>query len=246
MGSKLNLVGQRFGKLVVVKEYGKIGNTYAWECLCDCGNTKVVKGGYLKSGNNRSCGCLHKEVITKHGMWKSREFTCWSSARGRCFNKNDKNYPRYGGIGITMCEEWRDDFLAFYNYVGKMPDYDQHWSCGRIDNTRGYEPGNVRWELPDTQSKNRGLLSCNNTGINGITLYSRISNENGKEYSYVCATATLEKRRQVSKSFSLLRMTYEDAIAKAIEWRAEMLKKAEELGTFYAPTHGLPKVAIND
>lgn len=120
MGSKLNLVGQRFGKLVVVKEYGKIGNSYAWECLCDCGNTKVVKGCYLKYGNNKSCGCLHKEVITKHGMWKSREFTCWSSARGRCFNPNDKNYARYGGIGITMCDEWRDDFLAFYNYIKSL------------------------------------------------------------------------------------------------------------------------------
>ena len=246
MGSKLELEGKRFGRLVVLKEAGKVKHHYMWECLCDCGNKTVVRGNMLAYGNTKSCGCLQKSTQKTHGLSKTPEYKSWRSIKQRCLLETCKDYKRYGAVGITICDEWVDNFQAFYEHIGAMPKDGIKRTCGRIDNNRGYFPGNVRWETIEEQDRNRSLSSCNNTGINGITRYTHISKVNGKTYEYVNATATLEKHRQVSKNFSLLKMSYEDALQKAIEWRKEMIHKAEELGTFYAPTHGLPKVAVND
>ena len=94
----------------------------------------------------------------KHGQSGKKEYKAWLSMRRRCSDPNRHNAHRYLGRGITVCKEWQDDLHAFLAHVGPAPS-PQH-SLGRIDNDRGYEPGNVRWESASQQARNRGT-SCN-------------------------------------------------------------------------------------
>jgi|SRR5579872_1036934 len=105
----------------------------------------------------------HHNII--HGQKKRNtkstpEYRSWCSMKGRCFNENNHAYPNYGGRGITVCDQWKDDFLAFFNYMGKKPD--NKYSIDRINNDGNYEPGNVRWADSRTQNKNRRSLPLRN------------------------------------------------------------------------------------
>lgn len=93
----------------------------------------------------------------KHGQSGKKEYKAWLSMRRRCSDPNRHNAHRYLGRGITVCKEWQNDLRAFLDYIGPAPS-PQH-SLGRIDNDRGYEPGNVRWETASEQARNRGT-SC--------------------------------------------------------------------------------------
>lgn len=87
-----------------------------------------------------------------HGMTKAPEYIAWANMRGRCRNPKDPGWPRYGGRGITVCEEWVNSFAAFFAHVGPRPS--SAHSIDRIDNDKGYEPGNVRWADRLTQQQN--------------------------------------------------------------------------------------------
>lgn len=161
---KKDMIGLRFGRLTVVREaspkrYSK-GTKRTFLVKCDCGNQKVVIGASLPNGNTTSCGCLRRErtgeLSTTHGGTKNRkwdtEYTIWVGIIARCENPNSRSYERYGGRGITICPEWRHDYAAFLAHVGRRPS--QVHSIDRIDNNRGYEPGNVRWATSDIQRNN--------------------------------------------------------------------------------------------
>lgn len=240
MGKKLELIGQRFGKLVVIAQGQKIKNHYHWVCLCDCGNTKEVAGSSLMYGNTGSCGCLQKEKVTTHGLTGTEVANSWSSIIQRCTNPNCKDYARYGAVGITIAEEWRHDLQAFANYLGEKPNDGKKCTVGRIDNTKGYIPGNIRWETEDQQTRNRGLSCLNNTGHNGVTSYSMIS-KSGKTYNYIVAVANIEKRKQISKYFNIDRLGYDEALTRGIAWRQEQLEIAASAGYVFASTHGIKK-----
>lgn len=113
-------------------------------------------GKYLRSGHIKSCGCLRVEVTGNysrtHGMTGTPEHRSWKHAKERCFNPDDASYENYGGRGITMCQEWAESFEAFYAHIGPKP---KGLTLDRIDNERGYEPGNVRWATYSQQSYNR-------------------------------------------------------------------------------------------
>lgn len=149
----LDLVGQKFGRLLVVS---RAANTKAgmrrWVCQCDCGGTTVTTGAKLRSGHTKSCGCLNKERITKHGMHKSAEYIVYQQMKERCFNTKKGSYTRYGAKGITVCERWRVSFENFYEDMGPRPP---GTSLDRIDNAGNYEPGNCRWADNATQYRNR-------------------------------------------------------------------------------------------
>ena len=158
MGIK-DLRGQRFGWLTVVEFAGTKNSNAYWKCRCDCRNVCTVNGVHLRRGYTQSCGCLRREnsgCTPKHGLSSSKIYGVWQRMRHRCFNKNDKNFSQYGGRGIKVCDEWRNDFQAFYDCVSKLEHFgEEGYSFDRINNDGNYEPSNVRWATMKEQNRNR-------------------------------------------------------------------------------------------
>lgn len=178
----IDLVGQRFGRLTVIKRAENSSSGHPkWECQCECGNIVVALGSNLKKGVTKSCGCLHKEVSTdrillisenqkgknhplyKHGKSKSRIHWVWEQMKQRCHSPRNRNYKYYGGRGITMCPEWKDDFKAFHDWA-MANGYLEGLTIDRIDNDRGYSPDNCRWVTQKQQIKNRRNFGGKNNG----------------------------------------------------------------------------------
>jgi len=178
--AKIEMLGKKFGRWTVL-EYagsGKQKATY-WKCLCECGTVRVVKGISLRrsSGNSMSCGCLQKEVAKQqgennktHGMSKTRTYNSWMHMVMRCNNIKDKNYYRYGGRGIKVCDRW----LIFENFLKDMGKCPKKLTVERKDNNLGYFKENCIWATMTDQVRNRRLLKNNKTGINGVSWHKRI------------------------------------------------------------------------
>lgn len=152
-----DLTGKPFGRLTVIDqaETKKSGQIY-WNCKCRCGKLATIRGSRLRAGITESCGCLAKETTRKrsvtHDMSYGREYAIWGGIIQRCTNPNNQAFKNYGARGITICDEWRHDFMAFFNYVGKRPS-PKH-SIDRMNNDGNYEPGNVRWATNVEQKNN--------------------------------------------------------------------------------------------
>jgi hypothetical protein len=157
---RIDISGQRFGRLLVIKFTHTDKNKYAcWECKCDCGNITNVPGKVLRSKKTKSCGCLHEEMHKaglnlKHGMCYSREYKCWISMKNRCENANYKDYRYYGGRGIKVCQEWITSFETFYNDLGPKPP---KFTLERIENDGDYKKSNCKWASRLEQSNNTRL-----------------------------------------------------------------------------------------
>jgi len=180
--------GVRFGRIVGIKRTGtKKFSQFVWLWRCDCGETfESVAGGYVYKDYSTGCpkctlahrAKIMSECKTTHGMSNSKEYKSWVSIRGRSFDVNNKEYPNYGAKGIVICDEWKDDFPAFFSYIGPMPRDGERYTCGRGDNALGYEPGNVRWETYWQQARNKSLQENNTSGISGVVL----DNKRSKHY----------------------------------------------------------------
>ena len=153
--------GQVFDRLTVLGLSPWTGGPASrWVCLCSCGNKRSYVGHALGT-NTFSCGCKNADRMRnqppsrKHGMAPSIEYTAWIRMKERTKEfpvcKADK--ANYWDRGIRVCEAWQNDFMAFYNHIGPKPS--PELSLDRIDNDRGYEPGNVRWATRSQQMKNR-------------------------------------------------------------------------------------------
>ena len=147
--------GQRYGRLVAIECVNPHGHA-KWIFKCDCGRTLVAIAKNVRRGMTKSCGCLHAEnvkvVNRTHGMSYSSEHKIWEAMKRRCLNPNDTDYHLYGGRGIEVCDRWKNSFADFLSDMGRRP---QGTSIDRIDNDKGYEPGNVRWATASTQVLNR-------------------------------------------------------------------------------------------
>lgn len=155
MSRFIDLTGKRFTRLVV-RELASQSAPIYWLCDCDCGGTKTVQGGHLKTGNVASCGCLAREITSKrsikHGLHKTKEYKTWQQMKERCLNQKSKNFSGYGGRGISVFDGWISSFDLFLSHVGFCPP--ECKSLDRINNNGNYEPGNVRWATPAQQSRN--------------------------------------------------------------------------------------------
>lgn len=159
MGSFVDLSGIRFGRLLVLARSGTAADgCVKWSCVCDCGNTKVIKSASLVHAGTQSCGCLQREAAQRqslrHGHLvndrQSPEYTTWRAMLRRCKDKALVNFSNYGGRGIKVCERWHV-FENFVADVGRRPD---GTSLDRIDSSGNYEPGNVRWSTQKQQCRN--------------------------------------------------------------------------------------------
>lgn len=147
---KNDLTGMTFGELYVVKRYTEEDyKNVRYLCRCSCGKEIIVPQGNLHSGNSKSCGHNHKT-----GVGKDRLNHIWVLMKRRCSNPDDSAYKNYGGRGITVCEEWENDYHEFKKWAIEN-GYDSSLSIDRIDVNGNYEPSNCRWATVETQSYNK-------------------------------------------------------------------------------------------
>lgn len=153
-----DLTGKRFGNLVVIEKAEKQGTSQLWLCKCDCGNlTKIRANGLVRLGRD-SCGCRTSEKISKarflHGETNSRLYDIWRGIKKRCLLPKAQSYKNYGGRGIGVCEEWKNNYMAFREWALKN-GYKEDLEIDRINVNGDYEPNNCRFVNNKQQANNR-------------------------------------------------------------------------------------------
>ena len=150
--------GKRFNMLTVLNEEERHKKQRQFLCECDCGDIRIHKLILLTSGQSKSCGCLRKKTFidrnTSHGKSRTKLNAVWQSMKQRCYNTNNMNYTYYGGRGISVCDEWRNSMIDFYNWAINN-GYKEGLSIDREDVNGNYEPSNCRWVKMDVQCRNK-------------------------------------------------------------------------------------------
>lgn len=178
----IDLTGRRFGKLTVIERVeNSNGGEPRWLTSCDCGGSAVVRGGNLRSGHTRSCGC----ITQWHGRTGSRVHNIWKAMIERCRNPKTIGWSNYGGRGIKVCERWHN----FLNFIEDMGEPQDGMTLERLDNDGDYESGNCVWAPPGEQARNRRTNLrvdwngesrivadvADELGVSRSTVYTRIS-----------------------------------------------------------------------
>lgn len=166
MPKPVDHTGKTFGRLTAIERIACRGQETRYRCSCECGETIVTQGSHLTGGGTRSCGCLRKETSIEighdnrtHGGYaqdsspgKRQAIAALHSAKKRCYSEKDPRYSRYGGRGISICEEWLADFNQFHLDMGDPP---AGYSLNRIDNDGNYNKDNCEWADVVTQANNK-------------------------------------------------------------------------------------------
>lgn len=149
----VDITGKRFGKLTAIKRSGSDGSNAWWECVCECGNKKILRLCHLQQGTTKSCGCGPKgRHRSQHGMTDTRVYRIWRQMHQRCENQNAEGYHNYGGRGIKVDESW-NSFPQFYADMGNLPS-NKH-TLDRIETNENYTKDNCKWSTWTEQHRNR-------------------------------------------------------------------------------------------
>lgn len=223
-----DLTGWVVGDLTVISPTDeRSDNKIMWLCQCSCGNTTKVKSVLLKRGETRSCGCKFR--FKQHGMTGTKEYITWKHIKARCYNTSSASYPRYGGVGIRMDDEFIDNFMKFYEHVGDCPvEEGKRFSIDRIIPEKGYVKGNMRWADDTEQARNQRIYKNNKTGVKGVHFNRHIN-------GYTCTWRTVDGRPK-AKSFSIGKYG-EEAFELAKSHRLRMIAEVNELGAGYTHQH---------
>lgn len=225
---------QKFNLFTPLKFVGVNKNKKAlWFCVCDCGTFRIVLGNALTSGNTKSCGCLARSrqkggVNYKPSVKNTVEYNSWRAIKGRCYDVNNIAYSKYGGSGILMDEDFKNNFYVFLKHIGFAPTDGKRYTVDRIDNSKGYVSGNIRWATFETQVKNRVLKVKSSTGIVGV--HYRLTK---KGHSYYVANWTSNGKRY-QKLFSIDKLGNHTALECAIKCRLDRLIDLENTDGEYA------------
>ncbi|OFM07688.1 MULTISPECIES: AP2 domain-containing protein [unclassified Staphylococcus] len=178
----MDIVGKQFNYLKVLEFHGRSKHKKKlYKCLCTrCGNEKIMIGTAVKNGYTKSCGCLTKDRHPKkHGMTGTLIYNKWKGMKQRCYNPNYDFYNAYGGRGIKVCDEWKDDFMQFYKDMGDIPF--EGAELDRINNDDDYNPSNCRWVNHKENTNNRRKYH-NKTGYTGVTYKPRLNKYQAQLY----------------------------------------------------------------
>lgn len=154
-----DITGMKFGRLTAIKfDHKEEDCRYCWLFKCDCGGEIIARKSDVMRGAVKFCKKCKYESVTKHGQNGTRLYAVWNSMKQRCLNKNHKNYKDYGGRGITICDEWKNDFTKFYDWAMNS-GYNinaKYMQCtlDRINVNGNYEPINCRWITMKEQGEN--------------------------------------------------------------------------------------------
>ena len=225
-------LGKRFGRLRIVG-FVHASPPYRgwwWVCECDCGSSKTLIPGDVKSGKVRSCGCLHNEVCSEraskftHSVYDhKRLYSIYNGIKKRCYSDSEPRYKDYGARGIEMCDEWLNSSNGFDNFVewSLANGYNDALSIDRVDVNGNYCPANCRWISIQDQANNKRDTKwveykgervqlkklCDKLGVTYDTVHNRIYN---------------------------LKWSVEDAIEKPSQQENSLMSKCREKGINYA------------
>jgi len=238
-----DLTGKRFGRLVVTHLEGRKEDRrdrpLLWACDCECGKKALVVSKDLMSGDTKSCGCYLEEYFEKsnqrfreeyqtHGLSGTKEHSAWKRIKARVFNKNHPDYEVYSKVG--MSRSFANDFTAFLEDIGKIPEgMEGRVSVDRIDNTKGYVEGNVRWATDTEQARNKGMYTNNKSGVTGV------HSKNGEGW---VASWYVSPGKPKSRYFSIKKYGDELAFLMACEYRQHQIDLLNLAGAGYTENHG--------
>lgn len=144
----IDITGKRFGRLLVLQWHSTKQKSAYWECECVCGTVKTIRGSHLRDGRIVSCRCCQNVT---HGKTDTPTYYTWSAMIQRCGNPKNPSYCWYGARGIKVCRRW----LKFENFLADMGEKPSGTSIDRVNNNKGYSPGNCRWATPKEQTNNQ-------------------------------------------------------------------------------------------
>lgn len=178
MSKIIYLANEKINEMVFIKEIeahvcpnGKKWRKALFQCKCGTQFSAIIS--HIKSKHTKSCGCYTKELLKKrnttHKLSKHKLYKKWISIKSRCLNTKATNFYQYGGRGITICSEWENDFIAFYEWA-IINGYQEELEIDRINPNGNYEPSNCRWANNTVQSRNTRIIHKSNTsGFRGVS-----------------------------------------------------------------------------
>ena len=149
-----------------------------------CGNEFKAQVQNINRETTISCGCYLKKKRIKHGLSHTKLYTIWKGIKKRTLSPQHKQYYDYGGRGITICDDWKNDFMSFYNWA-MSNGYSDELSIDRIDNDGNYEPSNCRWTTSIIQNRNQRVSKNNTSGYKGVHFDKKL----GKYIARICVNS---------------------------------------------------------